>query len=237
MFTFKQVQVLAKDKVKVVVSKVKSTDYLSYKHLIKPSLVYLSIASILTSCAMYVTEKNEAIGTQSIPVKFSESPKNPTTAKPITQKEQISKLQKGTDLYNQFWCLRALGWNEIRNGDKYAIEAVYSVVENRKNSGVYPSDYCKIMKQQSQFSFWNAGKYNVLKVEPKPQTKEEIKALNHIEKVSLKMVTGNFNPVLPKNILWYSTPAAKKQAGKNHWTNKFVVATQAGPHLFYREPV
>lgn len=237
MFTFKQVQVLAKDKVITFVSKVKSIDYLSYKHLVKPTLVYLSVASILTSCAMYVTEKNEAVNTQNISAKFQEVPKNPITDKPITQKDQISKLQKGTDLYNQFWCLRALGWNEIRNGDKYAIEAVYSVVENRKNSGIYPKEYCKIMKQESQFSFWNSGKYNILKVEPKPKTKEEIEALNIIEMVSLKMITGNFNPVLPKNILWYSTPLAKKQAGKNHWTNKFVVATQAGPHLFYREPV
>jgi hypothetical protein len=137
----------------------------------------------------------------------------------------------------EYWCLKVLGWNEIRNGSEYAMKAVYSVVENRKNSGKYPSTYCEVMKQDKQFSFWNQGKYSIKDIEPYPENEKEKVALSRIEKISFKVVTGKFNPVLPSNVLWYSTPEVKGRKGSMHWTQQYRVATKAGGHLFYTKPL
>lgn len=213
---------------KSFVTKIKSFDYKAYQHLVKPSLIYFGCSCLIASATIEVVSLAEKQNiSASIPTKSE------VLDKPIIKVSKEIKIEKGSELYKEFWCLKILGWNEIRNGSEYAMKAVYSVVENRKNSGLYPRSYCGVMKQSSQFSFWNKGKYNVYGVEPKPSNPKEVEALKKIEEISLKVVTGKFDPVLPANILWYSTPLAKKNAGNQHWTNKLRVATQAGPHLFY----
>ena len=149
----------------------------------------------------------------------------------------MNKASLPKNLYNEYWCLKVLGWNEIRNGNEYAMNAVYSVVENRKHSKIYPDTYCEIMKQSKQFSFWNQGKYNLKDIEPNPENEKDEIALKRIEKISYKLVTGKFNPVLPSNVLWYSTPAIKERKGSMHWTQQYRVATKAGGHLFYTKPL
>ena len=214
----------------------KSFDYKAHLHLVKPTLYFLSTAALATSAVMYIVDKQ----------KEPEVEKVVYDLKPSVVGVSGSSLpsSNGTKLDNlsgfqrkEYWCLKVLGWNEIRNGSEYAIKAVYTVVENRKNSGAYPSTYCEIMKQHKQFSFWNQGKYNIKEIEPNPENDKDREALRIIEKVSLKLVTGNFNPVLPSNVLWYAAPYVKVKKGANHWTNKYKVVTEAGGHLFYLKKV
>lgn len=225
MIPFEAIYKVVKGKSKIAVGKIKSFDYRSKKYLVKPTLAFLSVTALATSAAMYIS------GNQNISEEVPKKAEN--IIQPVQAKVQGKKIEVGSQLYKEFWCLKVLGWNEIRNGDEYAMKAVYSVVENRKNSGKYPNTYCKVMKQSSQFSFWNQGRHNVFSVEPKPQNELEVAALKKIEEISMKVVTGTFNPVLPKNVLWYSTPAAKASKGSGHWTQQYKVVTQAGPHLFY----
>lgn len=228
MIPFEAIYQAVKGQSKIAVGKIKSFDYRSKKYLVKPTLAFLGVTALATSAAMYIS------GNQNI---SEEVPKKTEITKVVIQDVkpalQEKKIEVSSQLYKEFWCLKLIGWNEIRNGDEYAMKAVYSVVENRKNSGKYPNTYCKVMKQSSQFSFWNQGKHNVFSVEPKPQNEMEVAALKKIEEISMKVVTGTFNPVLPKNVLWYSTPAAKASKGSGHWTQQYKVVTQAGPHLFY----
>ena len=227
------------------INKAKQVDYRAYRHLVKPSLTYLSVIALASSATMYLTESRSQVQNISneIPAKVEIPTKEVEPIEKVENQLSVVKthkdLPKGlpSHLHSEFWCLKVLGWNEIRNGSEHAMKAVYSVVENRKNSGAYPSDYCSIMKQHKQFSFWNQGKYNLAAIEPRPRNAKDIAALKKIEHLSLKVVTGKFNPVLPRNVLWYSTPAARNAKGSMHWTQQYRIATQAGPHLFYTKPL
>ena len=200
--------------------------------MIKSVLTYIGVVALSISATLYVTE-NQA--NQVIESKSTEVTKNPTSNIQLISTQ--NKVNLSTSNFNkELWCLKVLGWNEIRNGSEKAMKAVYSVVKNRKESGSYPDSYCKIMKQPFQFSFWNKGKYNLNSIEPKPMNEKDIAALDKIESLSMKLATGKFNSTLPSNVLWYSTPAARSNKGSYHWTKQYKVTTQVGPHLFYSKP-
>jgi spore germination cell wall hydrolase CwlJ-like protein len=241
--------------------RVKSFNYREHTHLIKPTLYYISVSALAASAALYITERNTATKNPTGVVQnISTNITNNSEIKQISYgnnskgfpniSEEFPNISKGISSkipnnlrslsgfqLKEYWCLKVLGWNEIRNGSEYAMKAVYSVVENRKNSGKYPSTYCEVMKQDKQFSFWNQGKYNIKGIEPSPENEKDKVALSRIEKISYKLVTGKFNPVLPSSVLWYSTPAVKERKGSMHWTQQYRVATKAGGHLFYTKPL
>lgn len=242
--------------------KAKSFDYKEHIHLVKPTLYYISVSALAASATLYITEKNTATKNptsvvQNISSNLPSSIPNNSEIKQVSYgnlnsniSEEFPNISKGISSkipnnlkslsdfqLKEYWCLKVLGWNEIRNGSEYAMKAVYSVVENRKNSGKYPSTYCEVMKQDKQFSFWNQGKYNIKDIEPYPENEKDKVALKRIEKISFRVVTGKFNPVLPSNVLWYSTPEVKGRKGSMHWTQQYRVATKAGGHLFYTKPL
>lgn len=210
--------------------------------IIKSVLTYLSVVALSVSATLYVTENQVNQTTnQDIESKVEKVTKNPMGVSETNQNIQLVSSLKNSNLSastfeKELWCLKVLGWNEIRNGSEKAMKAVYSVVKNRKESGSYPDSYCKIMKQPFQFSFWNKGKYNLNSIEPKPMNEKDIAALDKIESLSMKVATGKFNSTLPSNVLWYSTPMARSNKGSYHWTKQYKVATQVGPHLFYSKP-
>lgn len=237
--------------------KVKAFDYKEHLYLVKPVLYYISACSLAASATLYMSEKNKDADkpiqdtsqstsqlSNSIPSNREVPETNLNISKGISKgisniSSRIPNNLKSLTGFQlkEYWCLKVLGWNEIRNGNEYAMKAVYSVVENRKNSGKYPSTYCEVMKQNKQFSFWNQGKYNLQSIEPDPTNKKDLVALKRIERISLKVVTGKFNPVLPSNVLWYSTPEVRSNKGSMHWTQQYRVATKAGGHLFYTNPL
>lgn len=249
MIPFDSIYESVKDFSILCLVKAKSFDYKEHVYLVKPVLYYISACSLAASAALYITEKGVnqkvvQVQTQNI---SSEIPNNSKITKTnLTISEGITNISKGIPnnlrslsgfQLKEYWCLKVLGWNEIRNGNEYAMKAVYSVVENRKNSGKYPSTYCEVMKQSKQFSFWNQGKHDITSIEPYPENEKDKVALKRIEKISFKVVTGKFNPVLPSNVLWYSTPEVKDRKGSMHWTQQYRVATKAGGHLFYTKPL
>lgn len=237
--------------------KAKSFNYKEHTHLIKPTLYYISACALAASATLYITEKNTATENPTVAVQnISSSIPNNSEIKQVSYGNNSKGFPNISEEFpnipskipnnlrslsgsqqKEYWCLKVLGWNEIRNGSEYAMKAVYSVVENRKNSGKYPRTYCEVMKQDKQFSFWNQGKYNLQDIEPNPENEKDKVALKRIEKISFKVVTGKFNPVLPSNVLWYSTPAVREKKGSMHWTQQYRVATKAGGHLFYTKPL
>ena len=222
--------------------KTKSFDYKEHLYIVKPVLYYISACSLAASAALYITEKGGnqkvvQVQTQNISSEIPNNSKITKTNLNISKGIPNNLRSLSGFQLKEYWCLKVLGWNEIRNGSEYAMKAVYSVVENRKNSGKYPSTYCEVMKQSKQFSFWNQGKHAIQSIEPYPENDKDKVALKRIEKISFKVVTGSFNPVLPSNVLWYSTPEVRGNKGSTHWTQQYRVATKAGGHLFYTKPL
>jgi spore germination cell wall hydrolase CwlJ-like protein len=58
-------------------------------------------------------------------------------------------------------CLKNALWYEAGNQSLYGIEAVAAVIHNRKMHPDYPSTYCGVIQQKSQFSYTLLGKPDV----------------------------------------------------------------------------
>ncbi len=122
-------------------------------------------------------------------------------------------------LNNERNCLVDLLWGEARGESPVGIMAVLSVVENRRLHPDYPSTYCRITYQNKQFSFVR----NQIKPKPVEESKYQF-----ITGLASQAVLGNFEPILPSNILHYTHKDVS-----NYWTRKKKVFTLIGNHKFY----
>ena len=126
-------------------------------------------------------------------------------------------------------CLKNALWYEAGNQSLYGIEAVATVIHNRKMHPDYPSTYCGVIHQKSQFSYTLLGKPDVeiVKANFRPM---EAKAYANVEEVAEKVMSQEFKPVLESSVRFYAT----KQI-KNYWTKTKKVAARIGDHVFYKD--
>lgn len=126
-------------------------------------------------------------------------------------------------------CLKNALWYEAGNQSLYGIEAVAAVIHNRKIHPDYPSTYCGVIHQKSQFSYTLLGKPDVeiIKANFRPM---EVRAYAKIEEVAEKVVSGEFKPVLHPTVRSY----ARKYIS-NYWTKTKIVYATIGDHIFYQD--
>lgn len=126
-------------------------------------------------------------------------------------------------------CLKNALWYEAGNQSLYGIEAVASVIHNRKMHPDYPSSYCGVIHQKKQFSYTLLGKpdIEIVKVNFKPM---EAQAFQKVELVADKMIAGEFQPVLDSSVRFYAAKYIK-----NYWTKTKAVAARIGGHIFYKD--
>lgn len=117
---------------------------------------------------------------------------------------------------------------EARGEAKEGLEAVLSVIYNRKHHRAFPSTFCKVIDQPKQFSYKNhLAQGQRIKVEFKPTEKEVQK---EIQELAEKAVTGRFKPVFDKSVLWYHTKKVKPK-----WSRKMQKVAVVGNHKFFEE--
>lgn len=126
-------------------------------------------------------------------------------------------------------CLTAAMYHEARGESIKGIQAVASVIENRKNHPAFPVTYCEITQQHKQFSYTLSNKPVGDRLEAAVPASER-KVYAEIAKTADMMVEGRFKPILPESTLWYTT----KQI-KNYWTKTKKVVTEIGKHRFYSD--
>lgn len=126
-------------------------------------------------------------------------------------------------------CLRNALYYEARSESNLGILAVASVIENRKNSQVYPSTYCKVVNQYKQFSYTLEDKPDVEMISHK-LTAYDKKSYEYISDLSDRMTTGLFQTILPKNVMWYATTKVS-----NAWTKTKKIYATIGVHNFYKK--
>lgn len=126
-------------------------------------------------------------------------------------------------------CLKNALWYEAGNQSLYGIQAVATVIENRKNHPDYPSTYCGVIHQHKQFSYTLLRKPDVeiIKTNFKPM---EAKAYAKVEEVADKVIAGEFEPVLDHSVRFYAATYVK-----NYWTKTKKVAARIGGHVFYKD--
>ena len=126
-------------------------------------------------------------------------------------------------------CIINALWYEAGNQSLYGIQAVATVIENRKNHPDYPDTYCGVIHQYKQFSYTLLKKPDVeiIKSNFKPM---EVKAYSRVEEVANKVIAGEFEPVLDKSVRFYAASYVK-----NYWTKTKKVAATIGGHVFYKD--
>lgn len=126
-------------------------------------------------------------------------------------------------------CLKNALYYEARSEGKLGILAVASVIENRKNSRGYPSEYCSVINQHKQFSYTLEGKPDVETIEQRLRAADKV-AYMQVSEVADKMLEGRFEPVLPSTVLHYATTKIS-----NAWTKTKKIYATIGNHHFYKE--
>lgn len=119
---------------------------------------------------------------------------------------------------------------EARGEGKEGLEAVLSVIYNRKHHRAFPSTFCKVIDQPKQFSYKNhLAQGQRIKVEFKHSEKEVQK---EIQELAEKAVTGRFKPVFDRSVLWYHTKKVKPK-----WSRKMQKVAVVGNHKFFEEKI
>lgn len=139
----------------------------------------------------------------------------------LKQEEKYKKQQKN--------CLKNALYYEARSEGKIGIIAVASVIENRKNSGKYPGEYCKVINQRKQFSYTLEGRPDVEAIERHLRAADKV-AYVQVSQVADEMLEGRFEPVLPSGVMHYAT---KKIS--NAWVKTKKIHATIGNHHFYKE--
>jgi len=139
----------------------------------------------------------------------------------LLQEQEYQKQQKN--------CLKNALYYEARSEGKLGILAVASVIENRKNSKGYPSEYCTVIQQRKQFSYTLEGRPDVEAIEGRLRAADKV-AYMQVSDVVDQMLEGSFEPILPSNVLHYATVKIN-----NAWTKTKKVYATIGNHRFYKE--
>ena len=153
---------------------------------------------------------------------------------PIKLPEQIdideSKYELNYDQQAQKACLTEALYHEARSEGKTGVDAVLSVIHNRKEAKGYPSTYCGVVKQPKQFSYRLELQNKGIGLKPVATKQSDREALEYIEHVSEKAVRNEFEPTLPKRVLHYTTHKIN-----NAWTKTKQVYARIGNHKFMQD--
>jgi spore germination cell wall hydrolase CwlJ-like protein len=140
----------------------------------------------------------------------------------IRQEQEAVKDQERKCLVNALYY-------EARSEGKAGINAVASVIENRKNHKDYPEGYCAIIQQRRQFSYTLLHKPDVQALEWRLKASDKV-AYGYVSDVADSMLEGRFEPTLPSNVIYYATSRIS-----NAWIKTKKIYATIGNHRFYKE--
>lgn len=92
-----------------------------------------------------------------------DSPVNPIALKRLSLSQAMAGMDVPAQLSRQLECLAGAVYFESRGEPASGQLAVAQVVINRAESGQFPSDYCGVVYQRSQFSFIKGGRMPSIK--------------------------------------------------------------------------
>ena len=91
---------------------------------------------------------------------------------------------------------------------------------NRAASGLYPTDWCSVVKQPAQFSFVRRGEF--------PAIDTGSAAWGRAQGVA-RLAMANVVPSIDQNVLWYHATYVDPS-----WGHRLNMVEKIGAHLFYR---
>jgi spore germination cell wall hydrolase CwlJ-like protein len=125
-----------------------------------------------------------------------------------------------TPLDTEASCLATAVYFEARGEALEGQLAVARVVMNRAASGKYPSTWCATVKQPSQFSFVQRGRF--------PAIDSGSDAWRKAQAIT-RLAMSNAVPSLSTDVLWYHANYVAPS-----WGRRLTRVSQIGAHIFYR---
>ena len=132
----------------------------------------------------------------------------------------VDKYSVGAPLDEQANCLATAVYFEARGESVEGQLAVAGVVMNRAASGLYPTDWCSVVKQPAQFSFVRRGEF--------PAIDTGSAAWGRAQGVA-RLAMANVVPSIDQNVLWYHATYVDPS-----WGHRLNMVEKIGAHLFYR---
>lgn len=123
-------------------------------------------------------------------------------------------------------CMVTALYFEARSEPEIEQYKVAEVIMNRVNSSKFPDTICGVVKHDRgpkahdcQFSFYCDGKSEVI---------EDLESFENLLQISMKVIIGAHDNILPEETLWYHTDDVKPL-----WSNKLQPVNNDGKHIFY----
>jgi len=132
----------------------------------------------------------------------------------------VNKYATSAQLDEQTNCLATAVYFEARGESVEGQLAVARVVMNRAASGLYPTDWCSVVKQPAQFSFVRRGEF--------PAIDTGSAAWGRAQGVA-RLAMANVVPSIDQNVLWYHATYVDPS-----WGHRLNMVEKIGAHLFYR---
>ena len=129
-------------------------------------------------------------------------------------------------------CIAETIYFEARGEGIVGMQAVASVMKERKDHPDYPATYCKISKQPWQFSFRHEGKPSLKLLEKRIERlpEQDKVMLQEAKKIAERMLLGAFRGILPRGTVFYHAKYVKPS-----WSKKMQRVAVIGQHVFYRK--
>lgn len=142
--------------------------------------------------------------------------------------KRLNLLKDNQEVQKEKSCIISALWHEGRGEGADGIQAIASVLQNRKDSSLYPSTYCKVINQPSQFSYIAEGK-PIGKVLEASIGASEKQTYTSIQLTADRLFNGTFKPSLDASVMWYHAAYAKPA-----WSRTKTKVKQIRKHIFYK---
>ena len=132
----------------------------------------------------------------------------------------VDKYAAGEPLNDEANCIAVAVYHEARGESLEGQLAVAKVIMNRAASGKYPTSWCGVVKQPSQFSFVRHGAF--------PWVDVQSDAWRKAQGVT-RLAVAKAVPSLSDDVLWYHANYVAPS-----WGRRLNFAQKVGRHIFYR---
>jgi len=132
---------------------------------------------------------------------------------------EVTQVKPNAQQKKQIECLAEAIWYEARGEGRQGMIAVASVIKNRVKSSLYPDDFCKVIQQPKQFSFFGM---KLRKPNKNSNLYKEIRYIAEDFVLNLEKIS------LPENVLWYHAEHVNPR-----WAKNLEKYDKIGNHVFY----
>lgn len=132
----------------------------------------------------------------------------------------VEEHRTGDPLDREARCLATAVYFEANGESLQGQLAVANVVINRSKSNIYPTSWCRVVRQKAQFSFVRNGRFPRINVHC-----DEWKRAEAIARIA----SQNLMTALPSDVLWYHADYVAPK-----WRRNLTKVEKIGAHIFYR---